>query len=166
MSAPGQNFVFASVSGDIAMRVQAKYPARRKDEGKFVLDGSKSSNGWPAFIPNEQNVMDKNPDRGFVSSANQYPVDDTYPYYVTSTSFETYRNRRINKVLSELSAITVDDMMKLQNDNFNLKACGKFAIYVRTAGQCDAESGGKEGMGYFKILGLLQFQGIGRRFLL
>ena len=119
---PGQNFVFASVSGDIAMRVQAKYPARRKDEGKFVLDGSKSSNGWPAFIPNEQNVMDKNPDRGFVSSANQYPADDTYPYYVTSTSFETYRNRRINKVLSESPAITVGDMMKLQNDNFNLKA--------------------------------------------
>jgi penicillin amidase len=57
-----------------------------------------------------------------VSSANQYPVDDTYPYYITSTSFETYRNRRINKVLSESSSITVDDMMKLQNDNFNVKA--------------------------------------------
>ena len=104
---PGQNFVFASVSGDVAMRVQGKYPARRKDEGKYILDGSKGFNGWQAFIPDEQNVMDKNPDRGFVSSANQYPVDDTYPFYVTGTSFENYRNRRINQVLSESSSITV-----------------------------------------------------------
>lgn len=120
--APAQNFVFASVSGDIAMRIQGKYPVRRKYEGKFVLDGSKSSSGWKAFIPNDQNVMYKNPTRGFVSSANQHPVDSTYPYYVTSTNFEAYRNRRINQVLSQSSNITVQDMVKLQGDNFNLKA--------------------------------------------
>ena len=119
---PAQNFVFASVSGDIAMRVQGKYPVRRKDEGKFVLDGSKRMNGWQAFIPNEQNVMYKNPERGFVSSANQYPADSTYPYYITSTSFEAYRNRRINNVLRESSNVTVEDMIKLQGDNYNLKA--------------------------------------------
>ncbi len=60
-SIPAQNFVFASVSGDVAMRIQGKYPVRRKEEGRFVLDGSKSSDGWQAFIPNEQNVMYKNP---------------------------------------------------------------------------------------------------------
>ena len=119
---PAQNFVFASVSGDIAMRIQGKYPVRRKNEGKFVLDGSNSSNGWQAYIPNEQNVAYKNPTRGFVSSANQYPADSTYPYYVTSTSFEAYRNRRINQVLRESSNITVSDMIKLQGDNYNLKA--------------------------------------------
>ena len=70
-SGPAQNFVFASAAGDIAMRVQGKFPARRKDEGKFALDGSKSSNGWQAFIPPQQNVMDQNPERGFVSSADK-----------------------------------------------------------------------------------------------
>lgn len=127
---PAQNFVFASVSGDIAMRIQGKYPVRRKDEGKFVLDGSKSSNGWQAFIPNEQNVMYKNPERGFVSSANQYPADSTYPYYVTGTSFEAYRNRRINQVLLEDSSATVEDMMKLQGDNYNLKAAESLPIFL------------------------------------
>jgi penicillin G amidase len=119
---PAQNFAFASVSGDVAIRVQGKYPVRRKDEGKFVLDGSKSINGWQAFIPNEQNVMIKNPERGFISSANQYPVDETYPYYITAEHFEAYRNRRINKVLSDLNNIKVEDLMKLQNDTYNLKA--------------------------------------------
>jgi penicillin amidase len=128
---PAQNFVFASVTGDIAMRIQGKYPARRKNEGKFTLDGSKSYNGWHSFIPNEQNVMDKNPERGFVSSANQYPVDGTYPYYITGTSFENYRNRRINHVLKESSAITPEDMMALQNDNYNLRAAESLPMFLK-----------------------------------
>lgn len=121
-SSPAQNFVFACTNGDIAMRIQGKYPVRRKEEGKFVLDGTQTSNEWQAFIPNDQNVMYKNPIRGFVSSANQYPVDETYPYYVTSTSYEAYRNRRINQRLSEMNKITPHDMMSLQADNYNLKA--------------------------------------------
>lgn len=37
---PAQNFVFASASGDIAIRVQGKFPVRRQMEGRFILDGS------------------------------------------------------------------------------------------------------------------------------
>jgi penicillin amidase len=129
-SAPAQNFAFASVSGDIAMRIQGKYPVRRPLEGKFVLDGSKRSNGWQAFIPNEQNVMYKNPARGFVSSANQYPVDATYPYYITASHYETYRNRRMNKVLAESDSIRPGDMMRLQNDNYNLKAEESLPLFL------------------------------------
>lgn len=121
-SSPAQNFVFACTNGDIAMRVQGKYPVRRKDEGKFVLDGTKTSSGWQRFIPNDQNVMYKNPARGFVSSANQYPVDSTYPYYINATHYEAYRNRRINHVLREQNTIGIADLMKLQADNMNLKA--------------------------------------------
>lgn len=127
---PAQNFAFASVSGDVAMRIQGTYPVRRKNEGKFVLDGSKSSNGWKAYIPNEQNVMYKNPLRGFVSSANQYPADSTYPYYITAVNWEAYRNRRINQVLRESDSITVEDMMKLQGDNYNLKAAESLPTFL------------------------------------
>ena len=99
--------------------------------------------------------MDKNPDRGFVSSANQYPVDDTYPFYVTGTSFETYRNRRINKVLSESTSITVDDMMKLQNDNFNLKAAESLPFFLQQLDTVALSPEEKKAYRYFKILGLL-----------
>jgi penicillin amidase len=120
---PAQNFVFASVSGDIAMRVQGKYPVRRKGEGKFVLDGTKTSSEWQKFIPFEQNVMIKNPETGFLFSANQYPADATYPYYIQTGSYwETYRNRRIRQVLDTLVDATSKDMMALQNDNYNLQA--------------------------------------------
>jgi penicillin amidase len=121
-SAPAQNYVFASTKGDIAMRIQGKFPVRRKDEGKYILDGTRTSTEWKAFVPNDQNIMVKNPSRGFVSSANQYPADDTYPYYIQAQSYEAYRNRRINKVLSELTDITPHDLMKLQFDMYSLQA--------------------------------------------
>lgn len=121
-SSPAQNFIFATVHGDIAIRIQGKFPVRKRDEGRFVLDGSRSASGPSGYIPFEHNVMDKNPVRGFVSSANQYPADSTYPYYITATSYEAYRNRSINNRLLKMTNITAKDMMQLQNDNYSIKA--------------------------------------------
>ena len=120
----------SACSTKLPLCIQGKYPVRGKEEGKFVLDGTRTSSEWKAFIPNEQNVMDKNPERGFVSSANQYPVDATYPYYVGATSYEAYRNRRINQVLTGLKGIVPSDLMKLQNDNYNLKASESLPLFL------------------------------------
>ncbi len=133
-TSPAQNFVFACVNGDIAMRIQGKYPVRRTDEGRFTLDGTKTSNEWQAFIPNDQNITYKNPARGFVSSANQYPVDDTYPYYVTATHFEAYRNRRINQRLGELKSITPQRHDEAAGRQLQSQGSGEFAGMAENAG--------------------------------
>ena len=106
-------------------------------EAKPPMDGS-------AFIPNDQNIMDKNPARGFVSSANQYPVDATYPYFITATNFEAYRNRRINKVLTDLTKIQPTDMMNLQNDNYNLKAEESLPFFLNQLDSTSFSSAEKE----------------------
>ncbi len=136
-ASPAQNFAFASVAGDIAMRIQGKFPARKNKAGKFLLDGTVSENGWNVFIPNEHNVMDLNPERGFVSSANQYPADTTYPYYITSRSYPNYRNRRINDRLREMKNIRPKDMMDLQQDNFNMKAAESLPFFLSQLKQDD-----------------------------
>ena len=139
-SGPAQNFAFASVQGDIAMRIQGKFPVRRKDEGKFVLDGTKTSTEWKVFIPNNQNVMIKNPLRGFVSSANQFPADSTYPYFIRTDWYETFRNRRINHVLTGLKNITPQDMMTLQNDNLNLQAAESLPLMLSMLNKTSLQS--------------------------
>ncbi|MGC3948793.1 MAG: penicillin acylase family protein [Chryseolinea sp.] len=121
-SNPALNFAVATTHGDIGMRVAGRFPVRRHNEGRFVLDGSRSSSGWQSFIPREDQITSTNPARGFESSANQYPVDETYPYYITATSFEAYRNRRINQQLSTIAKATPQDMMALQMDHFSLMA--------------------------------------------
>ena len=119
---PAQNFAFASTTGDIALIVNGAHPIKAKNQGRFVQDGSLSSNAWKGFIPRDQIPQYKNPARGFVSSANQKSTEASYPYYYNSEGFEPYRGRIINDTLSKMNNITVEDMKKLQNCNYSLMA--------------------------------------------
>jgi len=121
-NAPAQNFVFASTEGDIALWIQGKFPNKWEGQGKFLMDGSKAENDWQSFIPQEYNAHTKNPERGFVSSANQHPVNEDYPYYVFNDGYETYRNRVINEFFNSKETFSVDDFKALHNNNHNLKA--------------------------------------------
>lgn len=119
----GQNFVFASKTGDIAIKQQAAFVARWNRQGDFILPGTDSAYAWQGMIPTDENPMIKNPARGFVSSANQQSVDATYPYYLGAASnFPLYRGIIINRKLNEMTDITPNDMRKLQMENYNVFA--------------------------------------------
>ncbi len=120
---PGQNFVMATKSGDIAIKQQGSFVARWERQGDFIMPGQDSSYDWQGIIPNEENPIIKNPIRGFVSSANQKATDVTYPYYLgTATSFPLYRGISVNKHLINMSQITPQDMQSLQTNNYNVFA--------------------------------------------
>jgi penicillin amidase len=120
---PGQNFVFASKAGDIAIRQQGNFIAKWKHQGDFIMPGTDSFYQWQGFIPMQENPAILNPIRGFVSSANQKSVDSTYPYYLGSAGhFPLYRGIIINQRLSAMNNITPQDMMKLQTSNYNVFA--------------------------------------------
>ena len=143
-TAPAQNFVFASKSGDIAMRIQGKFPLKWKGQGKFFMDGSDPQMEWQGYIPNEQNANTLNPSRGFVSSANQHPTDSTYPYYVFDNSYEFYRNRRLNSRLQEMTNITIEDMQSLQFDDYYLHAAEALPIMLDLLGEYENQSDAKK----------------------
>lgn len=118
---PGQNVVFASKSGDIAIRTQGEWPAKWKGQGDFVMPGSDSSYMWKGMIPDSETPYQYNPERGFVSSANQRPVDSTYPYYL-GREYPTPRGVIINRKLAAMQQVTPQDMMAMQTDNYNVFA--------------------------------------------
>jgi len=121
-SAPAQNFIFASVGNDIAITPNGYLPLKWKGQGKFLLDGTDPAHDWQGRIPAEHNPTVKNPSRKFVSSANQFPNDPSYPYYVNWEYSGYERSHRINKRLSVMSQATVDSMQNLQNDNYSILA--------------------------------------------
>ncbi|MEX2593645.1 MAG: penicillin acylase family protein [Anditalea sp.] len=121
-TSPAQNFVFASTTGNIAMKVQGKFPLKWEEQGKYLMEGNNPAFEWKGTIPPDHNPATFNPDRGFVSSANQHSVDPSYPYYVFDNSFEHYRNRRLNSILNDMNTISIEDMKALQLDNLNLHA--------------------------------------------
>ncbi|MFA6944483.1 MAG: penicillin acylase family protein [Pedobacter sp.] len=121
-SAPAQNFIFASAENDIAITPNGYFPLKWKDQGKFLLDGTEPANDWKGRIPAEQNPSIKNPERNFVSSANQFPSDPSYPYYINWEYSGYERAHRINKRLSVMTQANVDSLRNLQNDNYSILA--------------------------------------------
>ncbi|HWB91088.1 MAG TPA: penicillin acylase family protein [Puia sp.] len=121
---PGQNFAFADKEGEVALWQQGAFPAKWKEQGRFVMPGYDSSYMWQEdSIPMDENpymlVSDDN--RGFVSSANQLPADTSYPYYL-GIDFPPYRGLYINRRLNNINSITAADMMSLQTDNYDVFA--------------------------------------------
>lgn len=122
VAAPAFNVVFASNQNDVAITSNGALPLKYKEQGKFIMDGSNPANNWSGWIPTEQNPHVKNPARGFVSSANQFPTDPTYPYYLGSRFASPERGIRINERLAKMEKATIDSLRLLQDDNFNVEA--------------------------------------------
>lgn len=127
---PAQNFVFASRDGDIALTVNGKFPVRQPGQGRFVQDGSFSGNAWQQFIPRDQVPRVRNPQRGFVSSANQHSTAPSYPYYYIG-EFDDYRGRILNRLLEQMDDVTVEDMMQLQSNNYSIVAEESVPLILR-----------------------------------
>ncbi|MFC4261676.1 penicillin acylase family protein [Ferruginibacter yonginensis] len=130
LSVPGQNCVFACKNGDIAIRTQGDWPAKWKGQGDFVMPGVDSSYMWQGMIPQNEVPYQYNPERGFVSSANQKPTDATYPYYL-GREYPVARGLIINKRLAAMEQITPLQMQQLQTDNYNIYASQMVPVILK-----------------------------------
>ncbi len=120
-SCPAQNFIFASLQGDIGLRQQGDFAVLEKGQGHFVMDGTSSKFDWKESIPFDEMPTLYNPESQYASSANQHAVSPEYPYY-THGEFEHYRNRRLNSLLDNLHKASAEDMVTMQYDNYDLFA--------------------------------------------
>ncbi|MFN8291673.1 MAG: penicillin acylase family protein [Chitinophagaceae bacterium] len=146
---PGQNFVFASKAGDIAIWQQGKFPARWDGQGLYIMPGEDSSYMWQGYIPQQENPHAKNPARGFLESANQRPADSTYPYFIPG-SYITARAITIENRLAAMNGITPDDMMKLQNNYFNTTAEDVRPVLLKYVDETRLDAKGKEYLGMIR----------------
>ena len=122
LETPGQNVIFATKTNDIGITCQGSFPAKWQGQGNTVMPGYDSTYMWQGLIPQAENPYQYNPARGFVSSANQYPVDPyKYPYYLGGL-YPPYRGAYINRLLTAGSNFTAQNMVAMQNNNYNIFA--------------------------------------------
>lgn len=127
---PGQNMLFASKTGDIAIWQQAKFPARWQGQGLYLMPGEDSSYQWQGFIPQPENPHIINPASGFIESANQRPVDSTYPYFIPG-NYIAARGISITNRLQQMQQITPDDMKRLQTDYYSPTAADAVPLFLK-----------------------------------
>jgi penicillin amidase len=118
-TAPSQNAVFASKEGDIALKIIGRMPVKRDQQGRFVQEGNTSANLWQGYVPHEAIPHAKNPERGYLFSANQHTTDPSYPVYYNG-KFDDYRARMADRMLSQLDSVTIEEMMAMQNTRHSI----------------------------------------------
>lgn len=118
---PAQNFIYADTKGNIALWGQGQYVNKWKEQGKYIMSGKDSTTMWGDLVPVSENPHVVNPEQGFLSSANQNVSDTTYGYWYNG-KFTELRAWRINDMLDTIDQVRVEDMFRMQNDEYSVLA--------------------------------------------
>jgi penicillin amidase len=110
-----QNINYADVDGNIGLYYCAGVPIR-KGKGFFVFPGETDEHDWKGFVPFEELPHVYNPESGYVSSANNRAVDETYPYYISLWYMPPHRIERIREMLESKEKLSIDDFKSMHAD--------------------------------------------------
>jgi penicillin amidase len=113
---PAQNFVYADVDGNIGYYTGGKLPTRKTKGPTLPFPGWTTEYDWPGFVPFGQMPHVFNPPEGFIATANNKIIDDSYPYYISNHWESPWRAIRINEELKEHRKFSMEDNERLQFD--------------------------------------------------
>ena len=110
-----QNVVYSDVDGNIGLQCSAGVPIR-EGSGIQIYPGDSSKYDWKGLVPFEELPYEFNPERGYVSSANNKTVGDDYPYYISHWFATNSRIDRIRQMLEAKDKLGIDDFKAMQSD--------------------------------------------------
>jgi penicillin G amidase len=115
--------VWADRKGNIGYQAVAITPLRPNWSGLVPVPGD-GRYEWNGYLPINALPRVVNPDKGYVTTANNYlfPPDYQYKEALHYTGADPYRAARISEVLGSGRLHTIADMIRLQNDNVSLPA--------------------------------------------
>ena len=119
---PAQNFVYADVDGNIGYYTGGRIPVRPPKPYLLPAAGSTDEADWKGFIPFEANPHVLNPPAGFIVTANNRIVDESYPYHLSNHYEPPWRAVRLNEVLSEQMRFSPEEIRRLQTDVYSVHA--------------------------------------------
>ncbi|MGI9037020.1 MAG: penicillin acylase family protein [Pyrinomonadaceae bacterium] len=116
-----QNFIYADTRGNIGWYAAGKIPIRKTGDGSLPYDGATDEGDWTGYIPFEELPHLYNPPQGYIVTANQRTVGDSYKYEnIYARVFVPFRAARLNELLSSKPKLTIDDMSRFQFDTYSI----------------------------------------------
>ena len=117
---PAQNLLYADVDGNIGYQTPGLLPIRGAGDGSMPQPGWDSAYAWRGFIPFDELPTSYNPPEGYIVTANNAIVAESYPYFLTRDWDYGWRAARIVDLLQRRAAmgkLTADDLRDIQADN-------------------------------------------------
>ncbi len=129
-----QNIVYADVDGNIGLQCSAGLPIR-EGSGIEIYPGDSSKYDWKGLVPFEELPYEFNPERGYVSSANNKTVSDDYPHYISYWFATPSRIDRIREMLEAKEKLGVEDFKAMHSDVKSKTAERMTLVFLRALQQ-------------------------------
>ncbi|CAN5548489.1 penicillin acylase family protein [soil metagenome] len=137
---PCNNLVMGDVHGNIEYMTRGQIPVRSRANGWLPVPGWNGLHDWTGVVPFEELPRVKNPENGWVATANNRIVGDDYPHYIALDFAPNSRALRIYHQLERISDATVDDMASIHADRISLPSrlfVEKLSSAASAAGRSD-----------------------------
>ena len=134
---PTLSMVLADVDGGFGYRATGQVPLRSRVERGYRR-GWDPADAWQGMTPFEGMPSVRDPERGWVATANNLPAPSDYPYPLSNTSPSGYRARRIRQMIESREAHSREDMAAMQYDPLSLRAVNAVEALVEILDGGDA----------------------------
>jgi penicillin amidase len=120
---PCNNFLFADIQGNIGWRTRGQLPIRSRANAWLPVPGWTGEYEWNGMVPFEEMPRMRNPETGYIVTANNRVVGEEYPYYVALDYAPEFRARRItDRLLAMDKKATVADMATIHAEKTSIPA--------------------------------------------
>jgi penicillin amidase len=120
---PALNFVYADAAGNIGYQAAGLIPVRAQGhDGEVPVPGASDRYDWRGYVPWDAMPSALNPASGFVVTANNKVVSESYPYHIAYDYADPYRATRIAELLAARPRLSAAEARQVQNDTTSLPA--------------------------------------------
>jgi penicillin amidase len=113
---PGQNWVYADDQGNIGFWAAVGIPIRDGFSGALPVAGWDGQHEWMGYVPTRQLPHLRNPDRGWIATANNKHIDGDYPYPISHYYAMPDRFMRIKEMITAKEKLDNRDCAGMQAD--------------------------------------------------
>ena len=124
---PCNNLLFADAHGNIGYLMRGKLPIRSPANAWLPVPGWDGQHEWQGFVPFQELPRSRNPETGYIVTANNRIVGEEYPHYISLYFSPEYRAHRISHRLRGLDIATVQEMAAIHAENITVPG----RIYAR-----------------------------------
>ena len=134
---PCNNFLIADVHGNIFYLNRGKVPIRSMANAWLPVPGWTGEHEWQGFIPFKDLARSRNPDTGYIVTANNKIVGNDYPYYIALDFAPEFRARRVTDRIVQIPRATAQDMAAVHAERVSIPA----RTYARLLAQVKPRDG-------------------------
>ena len=138
-ASPTLSMVFADVDGGFGYRAAGQVPIRARQERGYRR-GWDPADAWQGMIPFQGMPAVREPERGWVATANNLPAPSDFPYPLVNMSPTGYRARRIRQMIESREIHSREDMALMQYDVLALRAVDAVPALTRILDGGDARA--------------------------